>query len=87
MLAGEGMTEIDARGRPVTDGNFLILFNAHHEEISFALPNHTEGLRWLEILDTARGHGLAGGGVHGGGSRYPLRGRSLALLQELQAVP
>ena len=82
MLAGEGMTEIDQRGRPVTDRNFLMLFNAHHEEIVFTLPNHTEGLRWLAILDTAHGHGLAGGGVHDGGSHYTLKGRSLALLQE-----
>ena len=82
MLAGEGMTEIDQRGRPVTDSNFLMLFNAHHEEIAFTLPNHTEGVRWLGILDTAHGHGLAGGGVHDGGTRYVLNGRSLALLQQ-----
>jgi glycogen operon protein len=87
ILAGEGMTETGERGQPVTDGNFLMLFNAHHEDIAFLLPNHTEGLRWLEIFDTARGHGLAAGGVHDGGGRYALKGRSLALLQEQRAEP
>jgi len=81
LLNGEALTEVDARGRRVTDGTFLVLFNAHHEEIAFTLPNHT-GLSWLVVLDTTHDHGLARGGVHAGGSRYPLKGRSLALLQE-----
>ena len=82
LLNGEALTEVDARGRRVTDGTFLVLFNAHHEEIAFTLPNHTAGLSWLAVLDTTHNNGLARGGTHEGGSRYPLKGRSLALLQD-----
>ncbi|HET9386334.1 MAG TPA: glycogen debranching protein GlgX [Gemmatimonadales bacterium] len=82
LLAGEALAEVDGRGRPVTDGNFLLLFNAHHEEIDFLLPNHTAGLRWLAVLDTARELGLAHGGALEGGRAYVLKGRSLALLRE-----
>jgi len=86
MLNGEGLADVDARGRRVTDCNFLVLFNAHHEEIAFKLPNHTEGLRWLIVLDTTLEQGLARGGACDGGSVYPLKGRSLALLQEQKAL-
>jgi len=82
LLTGEGITETDERGRPIADRNFLVLFNAHHEEVAFTLPNHAVGLRWLMVLDTAHEHGLARGGVFDGGSAYALKGRSLALLQE-----
>jgi glycogen operon protein len=87
LLAGEGLAETDARGRAVTDANFLILFNSHHEEIAFTLPNHAENVRWLAVLDTTHGDGLARGGVHEGGSVYPLKGRSLALLQQQKSNP
>ena len=30
-LAGDALDEVDARGRPVRDDNFLLLFNAHHD--------------------------------------------------------
>ena len=81
MLAGGSLTETDARGRPVTDCDFLLLFNAHHEEIAFSLPNHSAGRRWLTVLDTAHGHGFEPARVFDAGSAYSLTGRSLALLQ------
>jgi len=86
LLNGESLTEVDPRGRPVKDGTFLVLFNAHHEEIAFVLPNHAANLRWLVVLDTTQEHGLSRGGVHDGGAAYPLKGRSLALLQEQKPV-
>jgi glycogen operon protein len=82
LLNGESLTEVDARGRRVADGKFLVLFNAHHEEIPFVLPNHDAGVHWLVVLDTTHEHGLVRGGVHGGGTPYRLKGRSLALMQE-----
>jgi glycogen operon protein len=61
---------------------FLVCFNAHHEEIAYTLPNHAVGVRWLAVMDTTVEDGLARGGVHDGGSAYPLKGRSLVLLQQ-----
>ncbi len=87
VLSGESLTETDARGRPITDGVFLVLFNAHHEEIAFTLPNHAPGVRWQCVVDTSRERGLARGGALDGGSAYALNGRSLALLQAEKAAP
>ena len=40
-LAGDALEEVDARGRPVRDDDFLLLFNAHHDTIAFTLPATT----------------------------------------------
>ncbi len=83
-LAGEGLTETDARGRPITDSNFLVLFNAHHEEIPFSLPQLAGGLRWLVVLDTTNEEEPISEQEYMAGASYPLQGRSLVLLQQLQ---
>jgi glycogen operon protein len=84
MLSGEGLLEIDTHGRPVSDGTFLVLFNAHHEGISFRLPDQA-GVRWLVVLDTTHEEGLARNGAFDAGGTYPLKGRSLALMQQQRA--
>ena len=81
MLNGEGMAEIDTRGRPVTDGTFLLLFNAHDERIGFKLPGGEAGSRWLVVMDTTHEEGLSRNGAFESGGAYPLKGRSLALMQ------
>ena len=37
-LNGQGIPDLDARGRRVRDDSFLMCFNAHHEPIEFTLP-------------------------------------------------
>ncbi|MCZ7563476.1 MAG: glycogen debranching protein GlgX [Burkholderiales bacterium] len=82
-LAGEGLTETDARGRPLRDENFLVLFNAHHEAVPFRLPAYAG--RWLVLLDTSFQDGLAPDGAFDAGAEYALQGRSLALLLHARA--
>lgn len=60
----------------------LILLNAHHEEIGFALPEADEG--WLRLLDTATGDVLAGRGEPVR-ERVALEGRSLMVLESRAA--
>ncbi len=54
FLNGEQIPAPDHRGRPVVDQSFLVLFNAHHEPISFVLPDHQWGSSWRPVLDTSR---------------------------------
>ncbi len=86
-LAGEGLTETDERGRRVVDSDFLVLFNAHHEEVPFTLPQFAADSRWLVVLDTSFEEGLTRDGVLDPQSIYPLQGRSLALLQRQRNTP
>jgi glycogen operon protein len=84
FLAGEALEEADERGRPVQDDDFLLLLNAHHEEISFVLPVFDPETRWTLEFDTSRDAGLGHDGVFMAGQPYPLQGRSLALLREIR---
>jgi len=53
FLNGEAIIEPDHRGQKVRDASFLLLFNAHHEDMDFVLPPQNYGERWEVVLDTA----------------------------------
>ncbi len=40
-------------GRPVRDDSFLVMFNAHHEDVAFTLPAARFGRRWTLEVSTA----------------------------------
>jgi isoamylase len=58
FLNGDAITEPDPRGQRVRDDSFLLLINAHSEDISFALPGPEFGERWEFALDTADPRGV-----------------------------
>jgi len=78
-LSGAALGETDARGNPVRDDDFVVLFNAHHEPLPFRLPSYG-ATGWVAIVDTARDDGLAADGTFAAADTYPLEGRSLVLL-------
>jgi isoamylase len=80
-LSGAALQRLDRRGRPVRDDDFLVLFNAHHERIDFTLPAGANGKAWRPLLDTSQAATQAGAPL-AAGERYPLNGRSLAVLVE-----
>ncbi len=69
FLNGERLLAPDKRGRKVIDDSFLILFNAHYEDIQFTLPPAEYGEWWSVILDTAEDDG--GGHAEGGDTYSP----------------
>ncbi|MBM3357641.1 MAG: glycogen debranching protein GlgX [Betaproteobacteria bacterium] len=79
QLSGRAIGELDAQGQRVTDDDFLLLINAHHEDIAFALPATNGEGRWGVILDTAH-EPLAELRHFRSGEAFPLTARSLALL-------
>jgi isoamylase len=81
-LAGAAIERHDRRGRAVTDSNFLLLFNAHHELIPFQLPEYLAEKPWWTVLDTAAAPAPLAQRRLEPGAAYPLAGRSLALLRE-----
>jgi len=81
-LSGEAIGEVDRFGRAIHDDNFLLLFNAHLERIDFTLPCPGGDCLWHVIVDTHYHAGLEPDGEYRGGARYPLEGRTLALLRQ-----
>lgn len=51
-LNGDAITEPDARGQAIKDDSFVMMFNAHSEEIEFTLPPKFFGNKWQLIIDT-----------------------------------
>jgi glycogen operon protein len=79
-LAGAAIECVDRRGRRLIDDNFLVLFNAHHEEIPYVLPGFHDACGWKTLLDTASANAPFEEQVFEPGAAYPLRGRAMAVL-------
>jgi glycogen operon protein len=84
FLAGEGLEEQDERGQRVTDQNFLLLMNAHHEQVPFRLPTVASGMVWVALVDTSCQTSGTPGLLYEAGRSYDLKARSLAVLVERQ---
>jgi isoamylase len=82
FLSGQGLDETDERGRKLGDENFLVLLNAYHEDVQFALPSFRPGTRWTAWMDTSRESGLRSVETYDGGAPYPLQARSMVVLLE-----
>ncbi len=81
-LSGAAIDEVNERGQRVQDENFLLLMNAHFEEIPFALPSPPLGAGWIALIDTSCQISGDANRFFFGSASYPLRARSLALLVE-----
>jgi len=84
FLSGAAIYELDERGQPVTDENFLLLMNSHHEEVPFTIPPVISRGVWLGLIDTSCQLTRSPGVTYAPGKAYPLQPRCLALLVERQ---
>ena len=80
-LSGQAVDEVDERGQRIQDDNFLLLINAHHEEIAFVLPPPSNS-GWVAILDSSCQTTQRPDMFYPAGTGYPLQARSLVLLVE-----
>ena len=54
FLNGDGDRRAETpHGEPIVDDSFLLLFNAHHEDVDFMLPPRRFGVAWSLELSTA----------------------------------
>jgi isoamylase len=53
FLNGRGIPDRDELGGRIVDDSFLLLINAHHEEITYTLPDKNYGQHWQTVIDTA----------------------------------
>ncbi|MHC1562752.1 glycogen debranching protein GlgX [Actinomycetospora sp. C-140] len=60
FLNGDGILESDARGQRVVDDSFMLIFNAHHEDVDVTVPGEGFPHRWATVLDTTTGEVVVG---------------------------
>ncbi|MCR5867982.1 glycogen debranching protein GlgX [Aquincola sp. J276] len=85
-VAGDGLADTDRYGVLLVDDDFLLLFNAHHEDVDFVVPPF-EGEDWTVRIDTARPDAELPTTVVAPGDRYALCCRSLAVLSRPLPAP
>jgi isoamylase len=84
----DGRAQPADSGRPGNDATLLLVLNAHHEPLSFKLPEVAGGTTWLRLIDTAAPERGDDPPVLRSGERYDTTDRSLqlfALRPELRA--
>jgi glycogen operon protein len=83
FLNGDGVLERTPRGEPLTDDSFLLLFNAHHEDVDFVLPEAKYGAEWVVELTTADREERHRGKTQVAGGPVTVMSRSLLLLKRI----
>ncbi|MCF8106691.1 MAG: glycogen debranching protein GlgX [Desulfohalobiaceae bacterium] len=81
FLNGSTIPNPNPRGEPVSDDDFYIVFNAHHEPLTFTLPGARWGRAWRRELDTDIGW-LDAEEPLKPGARIQVQSRSLLLLRQ-----
>jgi isoamylase len=81
FLNGEELQEANPEGDPVVDDSFLLLFNAHHEDVTFTLPAASFGRAWASELSTAEPSLEAGAREYAAREKLEIRARSVYLLR------
>ena len=79
FLSGEGLNEVDGRGRAVRDDSFLVMFNADSNEVRFELPAGLVPLAGELLIDTSNPD--RPDSPFDSGQPYVLAARSLALVR------
>jgi isoamylase len=89
MLVGKAIEEHDERHEPISDDNFLLLLNAHHDSIGFTLPTDTDLSHWLLVVDTTDDQYDPRETQYfkGGETCYQLNRHSLVLFKAAKPIP
>ena len=81
VLNGEALPDPDLRGQRLRDDSFLLLFNGHHEDVTFVLPRREFARRWATDLTTVSDPKVAK--PKSAGTKVAVAGRSGAVLRRL----
>jgi glycogen operon protein len=71
------------RGEHVEDDSFLLIFNAHHEDREFTVPNRRFGWLWSVELTTADPSAAPGSAEYDARSQLNVTARSITVLKRV----
>ncbi|HXH59628.1 MAG TPA: hypothetical protein VNL12_20275 [Iamia sp.] len=81
FLNGSEIPYRDRRGRTIDDDSFILLFNAHHEDVDFVLPARRFGARWALELTTVDPALAAGAWSSPSRDQVEIMARSITILR------
>jgi glycogen operon protein len=71
------------RGEQIIDDSFLLVINAHHEDVTFRLPARRWGQTWALELCTADPAAAAGSATYDARSAFDTLARSVTVLKRI----
>jgi isoamylase len=80
FLNGQEIADRTERGEPIEDDSFLLLFNAHHEDVTFTIPTRRFGAEWTHELCTFDPV------LEAGADRFPARGELLVRSRSMKLL-
>ncbi len=84
LLPGSAIEEVDERGDLMLGDTLLVLLNAHSDKVLFTLPPADSDQQWQRVFDTFDPHGPDR--TFKPGVRYPLQGRTVAVLKVMSPL-
>ncbi|MDN5289108.1 MAG: glycogen operon protein [Mucilaginibacter sp.] len=81
FLNGLGLYSVDAEGNKIVDDSFYIIFNAHHEPLSYKLPKKDYAQDWELLIDTSKNQVDEITGKFKAEDTIQIAGQSVVLLQ------
>ena len=85
LLTAEAMVESDEHGKALNGNTLFLMFNAHHEPVSFVLPGLKPRECWERVVDTSEEQ--CGPSIPLPDRTYRLADRSLAVLGVRKPAP
>jgi glycogen operon protein len=83
FLNGQEIAAPGPHGEKVEDDSFLLLFNAHHEDVTFMLPTRRFGATWSLVVTTADTQAPEGLLVAPARTEIPIIARSVMLMKRI----
>jgi isoamylase len=81
FMNGRGIHSRGPKGEHIIDDSFYVIFNAHHEPVSFKLPPKKYGQQWNKVLDTSENRVDEESDSYLAGETVKINGRSIVLLE------
>jgi glycogen operon protein len=83
FLHGEGIKARSPQGEQIVDDTFYLLFNAHHEDVDFKIPQENWGQAWCKVLNTADVVAEEKEELVGAGQEVAIDARSVMILKRV----
>jgi glycogen operon protein len=81
FLNGQEIADRTPQGEMIEDDSFLVLFNVHHEDMTFTLPARRFGAEWVHEICTFEPQLQAGAQRSPSRGQVVVRARSMKLLR------
>ncbi|MDO6390418.1 glycogen debranching protein GlgX [Pontibacter sp. BT731] len=80
FLNGRGLHSVGPKGEQIVDDSFYLIFNAHHKDVDYTIPEARYGASWVKILDTSNSEIKNDGPTVQAGENIRIGSRSIVLL-------